>query len=124
MESSGVSGASAGNLDIAELVSQNRFQDSITNEVAPNLQGIYNFVDSPWNNSISETRNVELGGLSIESEKVLNTSKIEKADKNEQTIENIADHIAVMAERAVVFHMFWGVVKKTQTEFKNMARGQ
>lgn len=112
------------NINIDELVSRNRFQDSLQNDVSPVLQEAYNFVDSPWHNGINKARNVELGGLSVESEKILNTSKIEKEDKNVDLIDQISNHMAVMAERTVVFHMFWGVVKKTQTEFKNMARGQ
>lgn len=110
--------------DVNDLILQNRFQDSIRSEVSPALQGVYNFVDSPWNNNIENARNVQLGSLAVESEKMTGTSKIEPSNKHDETMTEIANHIAVMAERTVVFHMFWGVVKKTQTEFKNMARGQ
>lgn len=70
----------------------------------------------------SDTLSQQLGGLRIRAEKGNISSDL--AAETDPMLNDITEGFRELVQKSIVYTAFWGTIRKTQTEFKQMSHGQ
>lgn len=80
--------------------------------------------DLPTFGGATDPARLQVGGLKVENEKDILSRQLDRPGDSTRLKDEIVSGAQQLAQKTITFMVFWGTIKKTQTEFKQMSHGQ